>query len=307
MNNQILRCLAPVLLLLLAACNGQPAKKATSQPEAAAASVPQQGTFVHDSVQIAYTMAGTADTTLLFVHGWCINKSFWQAQVAAFSQQYKVVALDLPGHGQSGSNRTNFTMQAYGQDVVALINHLQLTNVVLVGHSMGGDIILEAALSKPEAIAGFVGVDNFKDVKPAYTPQEEQGIAQLISMLKQNYQQVAVGFSSNFLFQPSTDSLVRQNVTQAIANANPEVSIAALEAVLAYAAQEPAKLQQLKHKLYLINSDAIPNNEAALEQYCAAGHGLLNIGPTGHYPMNERPAQFNKLLKNALAGIASQK
>src|SRR6201986_3265220 len=60
-----------------------------------------------NGVKIAYTDTGKSDTTLLFVHGWCLNKRFWANQAKYFGKRYRVVAIDLPGFGESGRNRTD--------------------------------------------------------------------------------------------------------------------------------------------------------------------------------------------------------
>src|SRR6187200_3178241 len=62
-------------------------------------------------VAIEFDECGQGDTTLLFVHGWCINKEYWADQSKYFSDKYKVVALDLPGFGNSGKNRTEWTFE----------------------------------------------------------------------------------------------------------------------------------------------------------------------------------------------------
>jgi pimeloyl-ACP methyl ester carboxylesterase len=82
---------------------------------------------------------------IVFVHGWACDRSYWRHQMDAFPGK-TVVAVDLAGHGDSGTGRGSWTMPAFGADVVAVMDDLHLDDVVLVGHSMGGDVILEAAL-----------------------------------------------------------------------------------------------------------------------------------------------------------------
>ncbi|MCB0620614.1 MAG: alpha/beta hydrolase, partial [Saprospiraceae bacterium] len=115
---------------------------------------------------------GEADTTLLFIHGWNINKEYWQAQIDHFCPRYQVVAIDLPGFGKSGRNRSNWAIEVYGRDILQIIRTLELKNVVLIGHSMSGDVMLEAARQDPSAMIGLIGVDNFKEVGKAYSQEE---------------------------------------------------------------------------------------------------------------------------------------
>ncbi len=99
----------------------------------------------NNGVNIAYTDTGRSDTTILFIHGWAINKGYWADQVSYFGKKYRVVTMDLPGFGQSGKNRDKWDTKTYGSDVNAVISTLGLNNVILIGHSMSGDIALQAA------------------------------------------------------------------------------------------------------------------------------------------------------------------
>src|SRR5215467_2931113 len=96
-------------------------------------------------VNIAYDRKGTGDTMIIFVHGWAINKEYWRSQEDFFSKRFTTVALDLGGHGQSGKNRASWTVYDYANDVIALVNALKADKVILVGHSMSGDVIAAVA------------------------------------------------------------------------------------------------------------------------------------------------------------------
>lgn len=90
-----------------------------------------------DGVRIAFEVHGQGPLALVFVHGWSCNRSFWAGQIEPFSKQFKVVAVDLAGHGDSGRNRERWTIQSYGDDVAAVVEKLNLNRVILIGHSMG--------------------------------------------------------------------------------------------------------------------------------------------------------------------------
>src|SRR5260221_8419282 len=113
-------------------------------------------TIDDQGVKISYTDTGKGDTTLVFVHGWCINKTYWSDQVDFFSDKYRVVTVDLPGFGQSGKNRTAWNTETFGSDIDSVLSQLNLKNVILVGHSMAGDIVLQAAINAPDRVIGLV-------------------------------------------------------------------------------------------------------------------------------------------------------
>ncbi|MCB0568969.1 MAG: alpha/beta hydrolase [Phaeodactylibacter sp.] len=257
----------------------------------------------NDGVKIDYRYCGQGDTTLLFVHGWCINKEYWEPQLDEFCTKYRVVAVDLPGFGHSDDNRDDWRVEKFGEDITRVIDVLGLPHVILIGHSMGGDVVLEAAIQRPEKVIGLIGVDNFKDVRAAYTPEEEQGFEEVVAELKADFPGTAAAYAETALFHPSTDSLVKQRVIDDFRNARHAPATAAIENLVHYGKRETELLQQLGVKLYLINSDATPTDEHALTRYCRAGHEVLPIHATGHYPMIEKPEAFNGLLQTAIHKI----
>ena len=125
-----------------------------------------------DGVPIRYDAAGKGDPALVFVHCGGCNRGFWDGQMAYFAAKHRVVALDLAGHGQSGSGRKDWTMDAFGEDVVSVVEALGLKRVVLIGHSLGGPAVLEAARRMPGRVAGLVLVDSWVDFEQRIPAEE---------------------------------------------------------------------------------------------------------------------------------------
>src|SRR5262245_7744994 len=105
-----------------------------------------------DGVPIHYDVQGDGLPALVFIHGWSCDRSYWRKQMKYFAPRYTVVAIDLGGHGDSGLNRETWTTPAFGEDVVAVVETLGLTQVVLIGHSMGGAVSVEAAQRIPARV-----------------------------------------------------------------------------------------------------------------------------------------------------------
>ncbi|MGD9328872.1 MAG: alpha/beta hydrolase, partial [Cyclobacteriaceae bacterium] len=125
-----------------------------------------------DGTKIAYQTYGKGDMPLVLVHGWCCDRSYWNKQIEFFKQDYKIVAIDLAGHGESGLDRENYTMQSFADDVSAVINDLNLTNCVALGHSMGGMVVTETAAHNPEKIRAVFLVDSYKEYPESLTGAE---------------------------------------------------------------------------------------------------------------------------------------
>ena len=111
---------------------------------------------------IHYTDYPGAEPAILFVHGYTCDETDWVNQVNHFGLVgQRVITLDLPGHGNSmDCYTTNETMQAMGSDVVTLLHdHLHVTSVIVVGHSMGTIIATEIAIQAPDIVVGIALID----------------------------------------------------------------------------------------------------------------------------------------------------
>jgi pimeloyl-ACP methyl ester carboxylesterase len=255
-------------------------------------------------VSIAYSKLGRGDTSIVLVHGWCINKEYWQHQQQALSSKYTVVSLDLGGHGQSGRNRNNWTVEEYSNDVLAVINGLQLKNVILVGHSMGGEIILQTALSAKDKVIGFIGIDNFKDFTTSFTPQQEEEIKGFFDAMKTNFDTTAAKYTSIALFPVgSTDTVSINRVIRSIQESDSVMAIQTLESLMQFTLKDSSLLSQLTIPVNLIVSDYTPTNEDQLKKICKAGYNIFTVKGAGHYPMIEKPEQFTQLLQEAVYKI----
>lgn len=104
-----------------------------------------------------------------------MTRKYWNYQLEYFSNKYKTVAIDLAGFGESGTSRTDWTIPAMGQDVVAVIKKLKLNKVILIGHSMGDPVIVETTKSIPDKIVGLVPVDIFQNIDDIRTKKNITG------------------------------------------------------------------------------------------------------------------------------------
>lgn len=117
-----------------------------------------------DGNKMYYESYGSADTALVFIHGFSVNSTSWKDQVEFFKDKYQVIVFDLPGFGKSEHKRDVWTMKQYGNDVSSLCRHLKLKKVVLVGWSMGAPVAIEAATYLKGKAIQAVLVDQLFDV-----------------------------------------------------------------------------------------------------------------------------------------------
>lgn len=236
---------------------------------------------------------------IFFIHGWCIDKSYWDVQVADLKDHYSVLAIDLPGFGDSKEGA--YSIEGYGREIRNLLEKMDLDSVILVGHSMGGDIMLEAAANN-QRVMGLIGVDNFKDVGVPMDSETEEAVAGFMEMLRSNFSEIAPAYAEGSLFHQTTDSLVRKRVMQDFAQADSVAAIASLESLLDYGPKEFDVLSRIKQPLVLINSNASPTLIAGLDS-SGVNYEVLEIDSTGHYPMIEKPGEFNVLLREGIGKL----
>lgn len=255
-----------------------------------------------DGSAMDYLSCGEGDTTLLFVHGWGINNTYWSDQMKAFCPRYRVIAVELPGFHDGDTTRTNWSVPDLSSDVQSLLDQLELNNVVLIGHSMGGSVILETAIHRANKVIGFIGIDNFQDVGVERDQDTEAGIAEFFKMLENDFASTSTYYANSFLFHERTDTLIKQRVIDDIVSSHPKNSMLMLKYLFEYEPKELTNFQQLNRKVFLLNSDAIPTDVSKLKE-AGVEVEVLSVGLTGHYPMIENPMKFNQTLKQALAKI----
>jgi pimeloyl-ACP methyl ester carboxylesterase/uncharacterized protein YndB with AHSA1/START domain len=261
-----------------------------------------------DKVTLNYRHEGEGKINIIFLHGWSIDSSYWKDQIDLLKDEYSVYAIDLPGYGDSKADeRDAWSMEEFALDIRDFMKHLQLENIILVGHSMSGGIILDVAVkSSEEEIIALIGVDNLKTVGIEMAPDIKAQVDDYSAKLAGNYKEAVTTYAENYLFTPTTPDKVRERVVKDFAKTDPQIGLSTFRNLNEFSAKVPEKLQLIPQKLYLINSDSYPTNEHGLAKYCKNGYQVITMHGTGHYPMVEKPEEFNMLLKGLIDNIAEE-
>ncbi len=252
-----------------------------------------------DSTQIYFEYAGKGDLAIVFVHGWSCDVSFWEKQMEYFRKNYKVVAVDLAGHGYSGTQRKDYMMPAYGKDVEAVVNDQDLDKIILVGHSMGGAVIIEAAALLGDKVVGLVGADTFHDLTRKPT-EEEQKL--YFDPIKNDFENACPKFVAS-MFPESTDSLLVIDITNKMCDADYDVAISSMDNLFKY--HEVSSLNSVDVPIVAINAGYYPTNIEANKK-AVNSFDLKIMEGVGHFVMNEDPETFNKLLEETISQLNHQ-
>jgi len=250
-------------------------------------------------IPIAYEVHGTGTPALVFVHGWSCDRGYWKGQLESFSKRFTVVAVDLGGHGESGDQRSAWTIREFGTDVAAVIETLRLNQTILIGHSMGGDVIVEAARMLRNGVLGLVWVDVYQKLGQPRSPEDVQTfVASIVADFVKETQSLV-----RTMFSPSADSALVEFIAEDMSAAPSRVALPALESALSFDREIPSALAKLGLPVIAINPDYAPTDADSLGRH---GIDVMIMPGVGHFLMLEDPKGFNPLLDTAIAKLVTQ-
>ena len=253
-----------------------------------------------DGTPISYEIYGTEEPTLVFVHGWSCDARYWRAQLPHFSKNHRVVTLDLAGHGHSGMTRSKYTMLAFGEDVQAVAEATNSLRTILIGHSMGGSVIAEAARLMPNRVIGLIGIDTLENIEYPMTRKE---LDQMIAPLEKDFRTGSQQFVKEMI-SPRTDPLIRDWILSDMSAAPPAVSLSAMNEMMSqYITGESAKIfDEIRIPVVTVNGDQWPINYEANRRHMFSFDAIV-LKEADHFLMMDRAEEFNRALEKAINTI----
>ena len=259
-----------------------------------------------DGIGIAYQVYGNGEIPLIFVHGWCCDKSYWKHQANYFKNQYKVVIIDFAGHGESSIGRNSYTIQMFANDVTAVINQLKLNDFILIGHSLGGHVILETAIQNLEKTRAIFPIDSYSTIPKVKTKEE------LIAMEKEQRSQWAVAdFQSKVYnwvkgwYHPASDSTLMNWIAKDMSTNDPTAGIDAIVNFNQYRVKDFSNsLKSINDiPVICIGSRTKPNKNKFRK--FGINFNAVQMDGVGHFLMMSHPEPFNELLDEQLQKLLS--
>ena len=245
-----------------------------------------------DGAKIHWTSTGSGPA-VIFVHGWTCDESSWQGQVPAFSKQYRVITLDLPGHGKSDLPKNGtFSMQLFARAVEAVRAEAKVDRAVFVGHSMGTPVIRTYATMYPSHVAGLVLVDGLVQVagsQPGFTPPPmigSEGLKARENMVRG-------------MFGPATTPELQQHILKMMLGTKETTAAGAMTATWdqSWVKNDPITVPVLG----VYAARPIASREAITRIFPKVEYH--EIPGSAHFLMMEKPDEFNQLLSAFLRKI----
>jgi pimeloyl-ACP methyl ester carboxylesterase len=256
-----------------------------------------------DGLKLVCEVRGKGDTALVFLHGWCGERAYWKHQVDVFAADYRVVTFDQAGHGESGKDRKAWTAAGLAGDVEAVVKALGLKRVILVGHSMGGHVSLLAAKRMPGTVVAVVGVDTLQDAEFKFPEEMRQ---QFMKAFEDDFKGTLRMALGGMLGEKVDPDLKTWLLTRAEAQ-DPKMAVALMRELSGLDLK--VLLKEAKVPVRCINSGGgyqfyTPTAVATNRKY--ADYDAVTIDAVGHYPMLEKPAEFNQKLRGVLKEFAGK-
>jgi pimeloyl-ACP methyl ester carboxylesterase len=277
---------------------------------AADTTMPQPDTRTLDTggPALRYTVHGSTTTAtdrpvVVLIHGWSCDSSYWDAQVPALRQRYRVVTLDLAGHGHSSADRDDWSMRAFGEDVRRVVQAVDANSpLVLVGHSMGGPVAVEAARQLGSRVRAVIGVDTFSTVGLPRPPAADT--AARIAFFERDFAGATRMFVTRTFFRPDADVALRERIAADMAAGDPRVGIAAVQGLNDWEGATAMAAASLP--IIAINADLAPTDAERIRR-SVPRFELVVMARSGHFLMMEDPARFNPLLLEQLERFAGER
>jgi pimeloyl-ACP methyl ester carboxylesterase len=249
---------------------------------------------------------GSGAPALVFVHGFACTHADWAAQLSHFSKSHEVVACDLRAHGATPGRPHECSIEHYGGDVAALVNHLELDRCVLIGHSMGCRVVLEANRLIADRVAGLVLVDGSR---LADRDPEAAHAAAIASIDKAGYPAFAENLFRQMFLPGSTaaDAIVKRAVStsgafgRALWACMARWDAGSMEAAFAAVRAPLLVIQTTTRDANLKRTPLKAGQTSPWLEYAKSKGARVEVIPdTGHFPQLETPEAVNRLIADFL-------
>ena len=257
-------------------------------------------TVIND-MTVGYTDQGSG-SPLVFIHAFPVSKAMWQLQVDDLANAYRVVTIDLRGHGESEAVLWNDSLDDYAADVIGLLDYLRISQATFIGLSMGGYTLFSLYRNYPDRVKAMVLADTRAQ------SDSEEGKAGRRSMAQMTFNDGASAIADMMLpklLAPSTmehrPELVEQ-VRQMILQAPTAGIIVDLMAMAARPDSTDLLRTMTCPTLVIVGEDdqATPVSESQYIAQRVSGATLVTIPQAGHLSNFEQPDAFNQTVRSFL-------
>ncbi|MFK3771304.1 alpha/beta fold hydrolase [Pseudomonas sp. NPDC089406] len=259
--------------------------------------------FEHDGCQLHYEVHGQGEP-LVLLHGLGSSSQDWELQINEFARHYRVILMDIRGHGQSSKPRKGYRIKTFSQDLLALLYHLGTGPVHFVGLSMGGMVGFQFAVDHPTWLRSLCIVNSAPEVKRRTRSDwlwwlKRWGLARLLSV-----ETVGKGLAARLFPKPEQAEL-RRKMAERWARNDKRAYLKSFDAIVDWGVQE--RIGQIRCPTLVVAADHDYTPIQLKERYVALmpNARLAVIDDSRHATPLDQPEVFNLTVLQFLAAAST--
>lgn len=260
-----------------------------------------------NGISLAYSDRGTG-LPLVFVHGFPLNRTMWAQQEETLSSQFRVITVDLRGHGDSDAPLWRYTIEQFADDVRALLDHLVIQQAVLAGLSMGGYVLFAFYRKYAKHVMGLILADTRAAADQA---EGKEGRFQMAQIAYQKGSAAIVDLMIPKLLCPATMQ-TKPDLVRKVRAMIESTQISGIAGDLMAMAERPDSiplLSQIACPTQIIVGEldlATPPSDARLMAEHISGAHLAIIPGAAHLSNLEQPERFNHIVSSFVSDLAQR-
>jgi pimeloyl-ACP methyl ester carboxylesterase len=245
------------------------------------------------NIKLHYDTYGHGTTTVVLVHGWACDTEFWRDQIPALAAHWRVVAVDLPGFGQSDKPHVDYTPAYLAQGLAAILDDAHVTRAYVVGHSMGGSVVRQYAQDHPDHVAALVIVDSRSLLQGEGLSRPYAERAHLVDELYGPNSQAEARSDIQLMFTDQTPPALQHEIMAKMLATPQYVAASAMKGLLT-----PVTWSKYPETIPTLGLYRTPLTPAAVAGFKAMFPNMdLHMYPgAGHFLMLEQPEKVNAQL-----------
>ena len=260
--------------------------------------------FDHEGCSLHYEEYGHG-TPLILIHGLGSSSQDWELQVPVLARHYRLIVVDVRGHGRSDKPRERYSIPGFSADIVALIEHLNLGPAHYVGLSMGGMIGFQLAVDQPQLLKSLCIVNSAPEVKLRSANDYWQWFKRWSLMRVLSLATIGKALGGKLFPKPEQADL-RQKMSERWAKNDKRAYLASFDAIVGWGVQE--RLSRVTCPTLIVTADRDYTPVALKETYVKLlpNARLVVIADSRHATPLDQPERFNQTLLEFLAAADIQ-
>lgn len=257
-----------------------------------------------DGVNLHYCEYGHGEP-LLLLHGLGSSAQDWELQIPVFSAEYRTIAVDLRGHGQSDKPRRGYSIPVMAQDVLSLITSIRATPILVVGLSMGGMVALQLAVDAPQLIRGLIVVNSTAELVP-HTWRDQLRVWHRLALARILSMRLVGRYLAARFFPRPEQHEIREQFEQRWAQNDKEAYVAVMRGLVGWTVTLQLGTIRAPTLIVSADQDYVPFSYKEQMRKAIPEAELAIVPDSRHGTPVDQPEKFNHIVLSFLRKISTE-